>query len=270
MFLPPVENNREAPQCCQTIPFRLVKPAILMQEDDGILSKELIALDDKKFTSASSKRKLALVQYIQKLRLILWLLERRNYQTFRNNYLGRPARSCFGYQGSLNSSWNLANTYTDLLRGLRVKNISLSATLPWIREKAWLQHMFNSVRDHDPDAKRTMMIIFNEWIRVRFPETDDREKPQDYLTLPMWSISANPIFTPDSQEGGISEPPNEDDNFGQFDSQEEYKYPFEVFDTQTGQYYLIVSFDLVWHYLPANENFCTRVTKILRGRSHPL
>jgi len=227
-----------------------------MQEEDGIMSKELIALDDKKFTSASSKRKLALVQYIQKLRLILWLLERRNYLTFRNNYPRKPVRSCLGYQGALNSSWNLANTYADLLRGLRVRDIDLSTTVPWIRKKAWLQYMFDRVRDQDTDAKTMMKIIFCNWIRFPFP--DEGEAPQYYLTLPTSSASANPVFIPDSQDGEFFGPLNEDGNSGQIGLQQEHDY--SAFDPLQERDYSrdLESWGIPWKYAPnmdEDENF---------------
>lgn len=213
--LPPAENNRKTTECSRANPFRLVKPAILIQEENGIMSKELIALEDKRFNSASSNRKLALIQYIQKLRLILWLLERRNYLTFRYNYLGRPARSHLGYQGALNSSWDLANTYTDLLRSLRARNIDLSTTVPWIRKKAWLQYMFDRVRDQDNNAETTMQIIVNTW--EHFPIPDEGEVPQYYLTLPKSSINEGSVCALDWRNGETMKPLNEDVNFGEYD-----------------------------------------------------
>ncbi|KAI9725985.1 MAG: hypothetical protein M1828_002313 [Chrysothrix sp. TS-e1954] len=58
--------------------MRLVKTAVVLQESDGNISVDLLATEDQTFKNARHASKLAMIQYLQGLRLLIWLLRRDN------------------------------------------------------------------------------------------------------------------------------------------------------------------------------------------------
>jgi hypothetical protein len=61
------------------ITFRVMKPGLMLQEENGELKIDLVVLDGVKIANAKASRRFALLEYIRGLRLITWLLITQNY-----------------------------------------------------------------------------------------------------------------------------------------------------------------------------------------------
>ncbi|KAH0538027.1 hypothetical protein FGG08_005339 [Glutinoglossum americanum] len=86
-------------------PLRLVKPGILLHEKNGQLMSELLALDDEAYAKADRAQKIALIEYVGGLRLVVWLLQKQNYLSSVGVGLGRNVQSNLTLAASLTSLW---------------------------------------------------------------------------------------------------------------------------------------------------------------------
>ncbi|MCJ1380774.1 hypothetical protein MMC17_003883 [Xylographa soralifera] len=80
---------------------QVVKPAVLMYESSGTISRALLPLQDPINTSRSLGEKITLVQQLQNIRLMIWLLRRDRVCYFTNAFLGYPSVSTLGLEGNL-------------------------------------------------------------------------------------------------------------------------------------------------------------------------
>jgi hypothetical protein len=130
----------------------VIKPDILLSEEVGLLRTELLALPDKRFCDADTEEKLAMIEYVKGLRLVVWLLRAQNYLSFTDTHLQRVVQSNLGYQASLTSTWIFASPISHLvgtvgfatitkvfIRKIRRMSHIVRKNMPWSRRIHWLQ-----------------------------------------------------------------------------------------------------------------------------------
>ncbi|MCJ1390209.1 hypothetical protein MMC18_003067 [Xylographa bjoerkii] len=84
---------------------QVVRPGILMYESSGSVSRVLLSLEDPVYTSRTLKEKIALVQQLQNIRLVIWLLRRDRVCYFINAFYQYPSISSLGLEGNLMFNW---------------------------------------------------------------------------------------------------------------------------------------------------------------------
>ena len=70
---------RQTSDSTMPVALRLVKPGFLLQERNGRLEFNLVALEDIGYEAADFNQRVALVEHAIGLRLIIWLLRTQNY-----------------------------------------------------------------------------------------------------------------------------------------------------------------------------------------------
>lgn len=88
----------------QPIPLRLVKPCLLIYEESGRLVHEVSAREDRQALRLGCQERLLLIQYVQKLRLMIWLLRKQSLWALAANKEQRSLPSSLGLQAGLASS----------------------------------------------------------------------------------------------------------------------------------------------------------------------
>jgi hypothetical protein len=162
-------------------PLRLVKPGILLQERNGRLEFDLVALEDIDYAAADFNQKVALVEHVIGLRLITWLLRAQNYLPNAELCLRRRNLSRFALQASLVSEWQFGYSCSTLIDVLN-DCADIGRNIPWTRYKPWLQYLFDRIEDREQDAERIMEMVLRLW--ARFPVPEDNQPASYYLKLP--------------------------------------------------------------------------------------
>ena len=80
---------------------QVVKPAILIYESCGSLSQALLPFEDPVYTSLNQRDKIALVQQLQNMRLIMWLLRRDRVFCFIGAVYRYPNVSTLALEGGI-------------------------------------------------------------------------------------------------------------------------------------------------------------------------
>jgi hypothetical protein len=172
---------RQTSDSIMPVPLRLVKPGILLQERNGRLEFDLIALEDIDYAAADFNQRVALVEHVISLRLITWLLRTQNYLPNAELCLRRRNLSRFALQASLVSEWQFDYSCPTLIAVLDDR-ADLGRNIPWTRYKPWLQYLFDRIEDREQDAERIMEMVLHLW--ARFPVPEDNQPAFYYLKLP--------------------------------------------------------------------------------------
>ena len=98
----------------QTV-IRLIKPAILLHEENGQLVSELRAVDDRRAQNLSLDDKLQLIRHVQGLRLLLWLFREDNYCQIVRPHLTSVTSSSLLWQTRLTASRHHHDCLSELL-----------------------------------------------------------------------------------------------------------------------------------------------------------
>ena len=122
---------------------RLISPGFLVYEKDGKAHTELVALNSGDLNRFDVPQKSRMIQYLQRLRLLLWLLKRENYLTTNSTKDLGLVRSSLVVQAGITFFWELSNTYSDLAMVLN-PSPTLSR-LPWYENEAWFVYVFNKI-----------------------------------------------------------------------------------------------------------------------------
>ena len=94
-----------------TQPLRVVCPALLIYEKDGLLRRELVPLVCSELNGIEDATKIQVIKYLQGLRLLIWLLKKNNPWTTNVSELGITSRSLFAMQAEWSLSQGFANDY---------------------------------------------------------------------------------------------------------------------------------------------------------------
>lgn len=149
---------------------RLIYPAFLVYEKDGKAHTELVALNSGDLNRLDVAQKSRMIQYLQSLRLLLWLLKRENYLTTNSTKDLGLIRSSLAVQAGITSFWEFSNAFSDLATSLDASPITTLSWLPWLKNKAWLQYVFNRILDRR-DGEEVMELVLKRW--PSFPLPDD-------------------------------------------------------------------------------------------------
>ncbi|MCJ1286049.1 hypothetical protein MMC26_005391 [Xylographa opegraphella] len=171
---------------------QVVKPAILMYESSGSILRALLPLEDSVYTSVGLREKIALVQQLQNMRLVIWLLRRDRVCSSVRAVPGYPSVSKLGLEGSL-----MFNYFRDRVGPLRIvrmlrENEEFNLTCSWLSSPRacqiecydtsshWMLQMARShyILDAHPDRMcyRTA-VCKNNW-RVFFGHQGDKDRPE--------------------------------------------------------------------------------------------
>ncbi|KAL9610811.1 MAG: hypothetical protein Q9167_004511 [Letrouitia subvulpina] len=154
-------------------PFQVISPALLMYEKDGVLQRQLIPLECTEFNGLDDALKIQMIEYLQSLRLLIWLLGRNNILTTNPAKLGIPSRSVFTMQAGMISSWQFSTALQNLtssLGGLTISHSSLNR-LPWLRYRSWFQYVLDMTPEQPENGEEVMALVIKNW--QNFPPPDD-------------------------------------------------------------------------------------------------
>ena len=144
-------NQRPATQ-----PFRVVSPALLVYEKDGLLKREVFPLVCSELNVIDDAVKIQMIKHLQGLRLLIWLLKHNNSLTTNVSELGITSHSFFAMQ----AEWTLLRELTTEYFS-RPKNMEtyLFRSLPAV----WREHsIFN--------CRRLEYCSKNPALSVKLPE----------------------------------------------------------------------------------------------------
>ncbi|PQE26680.1 hypothetical protein CJF30_00011107 [Rutstroemia sp. NJR-2017a BBW] len=174
---------RHISQSAVSTPLRIIKPGLLVQERNRRLVFELVALDDIEYAAADIAQKVALIEHVKSLRLIIWLLKWQNYSSCAELCLGRSIHSIFASQASLASKWQFCDSCSTLRDILEDRHADLGFNIPWIRGQPWLQYLCNRIDEREQDFDLIMEMVLRLWSRFPVPENG---QPTFYnLKLPL-------------------------------------------------------------------------------------
>ena len=111
---------------------QVVKPAILMYESSGSISRALLPLEDPVYTSLSLGKKVALVQQLQNMRLVIWLLRRDRVCCFISAVHEYPSVSILGLEGSLMFNWLRSRVGPIRIAHMLRENEQFNLTCSWL------------------------------------------------------------------------------------------------------------------------------------------
>lgn len=142
---------------------RLISPAFLVYEKNGTAHTELVALNNGELKRLNVAQKNRMIQYLQSLRLFMWLLKRDNYLTTNSTKDLGMIRSSLAVQAGITSFWEFSNAFSDLATGLDATSYKNSRWLPWLKNKPWLQYVFNRLLDRPEDGEKFMELVLKRW-----------------------------------------------------------------------------------------------------------
>jgi hypothetical protein len=90
---------------------RLVDLAVTVRYRCGKAQYDAVAVPDPEFEAANFRTRLRMVKYLQDLRLLLWLLCRKEYTCHRSLVINSPPRSELVLEARLVSSWAFRTTF---------------------------------------------------------------------------------------------------------------------------------------------------------------
>ncbi|MCJ1403748.1 hypothetical protein MMC11_006971 [Xylographa trunciseda] len=111
---------------------QVIKPAVLIYESSGSISRALMTIEDPVYSSRSLKEKIALVQQLQAIRLLIWLLRRDRVCCFISAVHRYPSVSILGLEGNL--TFENFRTRVGPIRILRMlkEEKALGSTCYWL------------------------------------------------------------------------------------------------------------------------------------------
>jgi hypothetical protein len=169
---------------------RLVKPALLLHEKGGLLRYEVTTLEDEDFEKLDLVQKTTVIQYLQGLRLLLWLLQRDNLLTAAQREAVAESHSSLASQASITSFWEFCNSFAELDNALNSQSLKGPSLLPWLRCKQWLQYLFDRIPDKDQEGERVMELVLRQW--AAFPRPDGGEADSYILPVPRRLLTDSP------------------------------------------------------------------------------
>lgn len=150
---------------------RLISPAFLVYEKNGTTHTELVALNNGELNRLNVAQKSRMIQYLQGLRLFMWLLKRDNYLTTNSTKDLGMIRSSLAVHAGITSFWEFSNAFSDLATSLDAISYTTLSWLPWLKNKPWLQYVFNRILDWPGDRGKVMELVLKRW--PSFPLPDD-------------------------------------------------------------------------------------------------
>ncbi|MCJ1264117.1 hypothetical protein MMC22_003988 [Lobaria immixta] len=132
---------------------RLISPAFLVYEKNGTAHTELVALSNGELNRLNVAEKNRMIQYLQSLRLFMWLLKRDNYLTTNSTKDLGMIRSSLAVQAGITSFWEFSNAYSDLATSLDEISHKTLLWLLWLRNTPWLQYVFDRIVDRRDGEK---------------------------------------------------------------------------------------------------------------------
>jgi hypothetical protein len=164
------KQTREAQSICQYI-MNLVDTAVLVREHRGKRTYQLVAGPDRDFTALSLGQKKAMVQDLQSLRLLLWLLRSDNYLATANHRTTHKVCSALAREASVHSLAAFSVSFSALDVALSVGSLVLKDALPWVRWKPWLQYLFDRMKDKNEDGPRVMEMVLKQMVMNACPRS---------------------------------------------------------------------------------------------------
>lgn len=169
-FASPKSKTQSAPRPSEEL-MRLVDTAVLIRERRGRRTYDVVAMEDPDFTALSLQQRKVMVQHLQCLRLLLWLLRKDNYMTIAHCKDLQTLQSPLAREASVHSLAAFCIAYSALDTALGDHSINLENALPWLRWKPWLQYLFDRVEDRTEDGQQVMEAIIQQWERMPPPDT---------------------------------------------------------------------------------------------------
>jgi hypothetical protein len=160
-------RNISNPQL-QPIPLRLIKPCVLIYEDSGRLFHEVSAHEDRRASRLCFEERLALLQYIQKLRLIIWLLRKQSLLTLTAAKDQNSLPSSLSVQAGLASSWQRGVAFGHMMIALKGDAACMDQMIPWVIDRHWLQYIFDRLADEGAGLP-VMALVLRHWERFPAP-----------------------------------------------------------------------------------------------------
>ena len=99
--------------------LRVVSPALLIYQKDGLLQRELVPLVCSELNCIDDAIKIQVIKYLQGLRLLIWLLKHNNSLMTDVSELHITSRSSFSMQAAMIHSWEYSTAFQDLIYVLR-------------------------------------------------------------------------------------------------------------------------------------------------------
>jgi hypothetical protein len=186
-FTPGEVSHLSLPPSPVLHPLRIIKPGLLLQDKKGRLTVELVALDEPQYRLADINQKIALIEHVKGLRLIIWLLQKRNFFPDVELSSKRVAASNFALEASLAWKWKLPDVFSTPRPDLKAYNIyiNLETVIPWTRHRPRLQYVFDQIdiaRRHGGYPCLLTESLIRCW--SRFSVSEKRGQASYLLKLP--------------------------------------------------------------------------------------
>lgn len=110
-----IADENDSVECSTTL-VRIVKTAILVQESQGKPFMELLATTDRQYENATDYTKITMIQQLQGLRLITWLLRGENLMLAARFAASTEGSSLLGKNGALTCTHRKAVVANESLR----------------------------------------------------------------------------------------------------------------------------------------------------------
>jgi hypothetical protein len=98
----------------EQVPMHLIKPGMLIYEENGKMMTELQAVEDRKAMRLNVEARVNLIRHVQGLRLLLWLMRPNNFRASVSANFGVITQSCLVRQAKVTSLWEFCYSYTEL------------------------------------------------------------------------------------------------------------------------------------------------------------
>ncbi|MCJ1438962.1 hypothetical protein MMC27_008352 [Xylographa pallens] len=127
---------------------QVVKPGILMYESSGSISRALLPLEDPVYTSLGLREKVALIQQLQNIRLVIWLLRRDRVCYFISAVNGYPNVSTLGVEGNLMFNYFRGRVGPIRIARMLKENEAFSLTCSWLSSPKARQVEHHDISSH--------------------------------------------------------------------------------------------------------------------------
>ena len=171
---------------------QVVKPAILIYESSGSILRALLPLEDPSYTSLGLREKIALVQQLQNIRLVIWLLRRDRVCYFVSAVNGYPNVSTLGVEGNLMFNYFRSRVGPIRIARMLRENEAFNLTCSWLSSpKArqveyydisshWILQMARShyFLDNHPSGSCYWKEACKQHWQVFFEEQSNKDRPE--------------------------------------------------------------------------------------------